>query len=90
MRTIFNIFIIILLCGGIAACDSLLNPKPASSLTGDKFWKSEADVENGVTAMYSSLSVALARGYYDWGELRGATGRETSPMVPTSTISSTT
>ena len=55
----------------LVACTGLLNLEPASSLTRNDYWKNATDVENGVTAMYYSLSKALAKGVYDWGELRG-------------------
>lgn len=74
---------IVLICSLLSVgCRSLLELDPQSSLTSEKFWKSEADVENGVTAMYYSLSQAMARGYYDWGELRGGNYTGDQPNGP--------
>ena len=55
----------------LCSCTGLLNLEPKSSLTGNDYWKTATDVENGVTAVYYSLSQAFAKGVYDWGELRG-------------------
>lgn len=66
----------------LTSCSDLLNPKPVSDLTADDFWKTAADVENGVTAMYYSLSKALGKGVYDWGELRGGNYYGNQPNGP--------
>lgn len=66
----------------LAASCNLLDLTPKSYLTDDKYWKSESDIENGVTAMYYSLSKAMAKGYYDWGELRGGNYIGNQPNGP--------
>lgn len=53
-----------------SACD-FLKQEPVSDLTAESFWKSQADAEVGVTAIYSSMSAAITPGLWDWGELRG-------------------
>lgn len=62
-----------ILCLGmvVATVSCNLDFIPKSSLVGESYWKSESDVSGSVTAMYFSLSKALSKGYYDWGELRG-------------------
>lgn len=60
----------ILIIAGLSSCD-LLMQEPISDLTADSFWKSQRDAEVGVAAIYSSMSTALSRGLWDWGELRG-------------------
>lgn len=60
-------FAVILLFTG---CD-FLNQEPISDLTADSFWKSQADAQVGVSAIYSSMSAAVNPGLWDWGELRG-------------------
>lgn len=54
----------------ITSC-SILDQDPISNLTADSFWKTQSDAEVGVTAIYSSMSAAMSRGVWDWGELRG-------------------
>ena len=64
----------------VVSCD--LDFQPKSSLVKESYWKSETDVSSSVTAMYYSLSKALARGYYDWGELRGGNWIGNQPNGP--------
>ena len=68
MRKYMNIFQWMMLLTMTLSCDMDFSPK--SSLDSRNYWKSETDVANSVTAMYYSLSKALAYGCYNWGELR--------------------
>lgn len=80
MRNIIKTF----LCLGmmVATVSCSLDFTPKSSLTGESYWKSESDVSGSVTAMYYSLSKALSKGYYDWGELRGGNWTGNQPNGP--------
>ena len=69
MKKIYNTILCFCLMVIAASCNLDLQPK--SSLVEGSYWKSESDVSSSVTAMYYSLSKALSKGYYDWGELRG-------------------
>lgn len=60
----------LILLVGLSSCELLIQ-EPISDLTTDSFWKSQTDAEVGVAAIYSSMSTALSRGLWDWGELRG-------------------
>ena len=75
-----NIIVGFVLLAGVLSCN--LDPVPKSSLDGGSYWKSETDVANSVTAMYYSLSKALAYGCYDWGELRGGNWTGNQPNGP--------
>ena len=67
----FKIFILIVSAGFIfSACDDVLNVTPKSDLTVDRFWKTNRDANVGVVAIYNAFSKAMARGLWDWGELR--------------------
>lgn len=61
---------------------SCIELQPKSDLISENFWKSESDVEAGVVSMYYSLSKALAKGVYDWGELRGGNYYGNQPNGP--------
>lgn len=61
---------------------SCINLDPRSNLTSANYWKSDSDVENAVTSVYYSLSKALAKGCYDWGELRGGNYSGNQPNGP--------
>lgn len=76
MKKLFFSFIL------LTSLVSCLKLEPKSSLTSNNYWKSEADVENAVTSVYYSLSRALARGCYDWGELRGGNYVGNQPNGP--------
>lgn len=76
MKKIFLSFIL------VTSLVSCLKLEPKSSLTSGNYWKSEADVENAVTSVYYSLSRALAKGCYDWGELRGGNYVGNQPNGP--------
>lgn len=80
MRNIIKTATCLVLCVTLGSCN--LDFVPKSSLTGDSYWKSETDVESSVTAMYYSLSKSLAKGYYDWGELRGGNWTGNQPNGP--------
>jgi starch-binding outer membrane protein, SusD/RagB family len=60
----------IALVTGLYSCEFLIQ-EPVSDLTSESFWKTQTDAEVGVTAIYSSMSAAMSRGIWDWGELRG-------------------
>ncbi|MEA4935299.1 MAG: RagB/SusD family nutrient uptake outer membrane protein [Paludibacter sp.] len=62
--------LVIALIPGLNSCEFLIQ-EPVSDLTSESFWKSQTDAEVGVAAIYSSMSAALSRGLWDWGELRG-------------------
>lgn len=73
---------IIIIISFTLALISCLKLDPKSSLTSSNYWKSESDVENAVTSIYYSLSKSLARGCYDWGELRGGNYSGNQPNGP--------
>lgn len=62
--------LLLIVIAGLSSCELLIQ-EPISDLTSDSFWKSQTDAEVGVAAIYSSMSSALSRGLWDWGELRG-------------------
>ena len=64
----------------VMSCNLDFSPK--SSLDGNSYWKSESDVASSVTSMYYSLSKAMSKGYYDWGELRGGNWTGNQPNGP--------
>lgn len=66
----------------LTSCSDPLNLKPVSDIAGNDFWKNASDVENGVSAVYYSLSKALGKGVYDWGELRGGNYFGNQPNGP--------
>ncbi len=74
-----KIIILSILVMSLASC---LKLEPKSSLTSGSYWKSESDVENAVTSVYYSLSRAMAKGCYDWGELRGGNYIGNQPNGP--------
>jgi len=79
MKTnIFKIFCVMLVISSALSCDDFLNNEPVSYVTKDKFWRSEADVNIAVSAMYNSFCNAMsgrtgsqAGNIYDFGEVRG-------------------
>ena len=64
----------------VMSCNLDFSPK--SSLDGNSYWKSESDVASSVTSMYYSLSKAMSKGYYNWGELRGGNWTGNQPNGP--------
>ena len=66
----------------LMSCSNPLNLEPVSDISGADFWKNASDVENGVAAVYYSLSKALGKGVYDWGELRGGNYYGNQPNGP--------
>ncbi len=66
----------------LASCSSFLNLEPKSSIDGNNYWKTESDVEYAATAMYWSFSKSMARGVWNWGELRGGNYTGNQPNGP--------
>lgn len=69
MRNLIKTALCIGMMVTVMSCNLDFSPK--SSLDGNSYWKSESDVASSVTSMYYSLSKAMSKGYYNWGELRG-------------------
>lgn len=70
-KNIIYILLFVLGSSFLASCEGFLNKEPISSLSSNKFWKSESDIESGTAAMYYSLSQAMRSHFFSWGELRG-------------------
>lgn len=54
----------------VTSCQDFLDEQPPSSITDAQFWKNNADIELGVTAIYDAMQVAYQRKYFYWGEFR--------------------
>ncbi len=65
---------ILLLClallGITSSCESILDEQPFSQLSDAQFWKTNADAESGVAAIYDAMQKTYNSKYYAWGEFR--------------------
>ena len=67
------VYVILIAVGAFMShsCAYILDKEPISSLNTGNYWQTDADINSAVSAMYVSFASAMARGYYDWGEVRG-------------------
>ena len=68
MKTFKYIFIIII--GFSWSCDEFLDTPPESQISLSDFWKTKADAQLGVAAIYNAVQDALEQNFWTWGELR--------------------
>lgn len=66
-----SIYVIFLLLTAMCMASCILDKEPVSSMSTGKFWKTENDVNSALASVYQSFASAMARGYHDWGEVRG-------------------
>ncbi|NNF32611.1 MAG: RagB/SusD family nutrient uptake outer membrane protein [Saprospiraceae bacterium] len=52
------------------SCGDLLNEDPISEIGAASFWKSNADAQLGVAAIYDAMQGAYRLKHYNWGEFR--------------------
>lgn len=58
------------LAATLNSCESVLNELPFSEISDDQFWKTNADAESGVTAIYDAMQKTYSFKHYYWGEFR--------------------
>lgn len=58
------------LMGSISSCENILDEQPYSQLSDAQFWKTNADAESGVAAIYDAMQKTYNSKYYAWGEFR--------------------
>ena len=68
MKTFKYIFII--LVGLVWSCDDFLDTPPKSQISLGDFWKTKADAQLGVAAIYNAVQNAMEQDFWTSGELR--------------------
>ena len=56
--------------GGLTSCENFLTEVPESEVTPESFYKDNKQLQSGLTAAYSRMSVAYASNHMIWGEFR--------------------
>ncbi|GHB72994.1 RagB/SusD family nutrient uptake outer membrane protein [Persicitalea jodogahamensis] len=69
-KYILATFLSLSLLGLVSSCDSVLDEQPYSQLSDAQFWKTNADAESGVSAIYDAMQKTYNSKYYAWGEFR--------------------
>lgn len=54
----------------VSSCENVLEEQPYSQLSDAQFWKTNADAESGVSAIYDAMQKTYNSKYYAWGEFR--------------------
>lgn len=52
------------------SCESVLDEQPFSEISDNQFWKTNADAESGVTAIYDAMQKTYRQKHFLWGEFR--------------------
>jgi starch-binding outer membrane protein, SusD/RagB family len=68
-KRLVQCFVAGLLLLSFGSCKKFLNQEPENSLTGDDFFKTEADANAGIMGVYDALQ-ACADKFITWGEFR--------------------
>lgn len=64
-------YIFLTLIGFMWSCDEFLDTPPESQISLTDFWKTKADAQLGVAAIYDALQQAIEQEFWLWGEVRG-------------------
>ena len=70
MKTLHMLFMTVIMAI-LSSCSYILDKEQISGLNTNKFWQTDSDINSAVADMYVSFALAMSRGYYDWGEVRG-------------------
>lgn len=70
MKRIISYISVVAIMAFTVSC-GFLDKEPVSSLTSGNYWETDADINSATASMYAAFASAMARGYYDWGEVRG-------------------
>ncbi|MDR3061445.1 MAG: RagB/SusD family nutrient uptake outer membrane protein [Dysgonamonadaceae bacterium] len=52
------------------SCEDFLDKQPVSSISPEKYWKSEADATAWMAGIYNQMQYTLQYNWFDWGEYR--------------------
>jgi len=69
MKQLFFVSIVTLLMG-VTGCNKFLNEQPQTEIGETEFWRSEADIQSGMAAIYDGFQDCFGNDYVLWGDAR--------------------